>query len=131
MEVEMTKSILVIDDEEAIRKSFLLALEDTGYRVDVAESGEKGVEMQKMRPYDLIFLDLKMPGMNGSETLRTLRQSDETTPVYLITAFYEEFFNQLKSVEEDALCFEVMRKPFGRDQIVLVSKSILEGPMVH
>jgi len=43
----MTKRILVIDDEEAIRKSFILALEDTAYQVDTAESGEKGIEMAR------------------------------------------------------------------------------------
>ena len=53
----MTKHILVIDDEEAIRKSFVLALEDTGYIVDTAESGTKGVQMQTEKKYDVIFLE--------------------------------------------------------------------------
>ncbi|MFC1895737.1 response regulator [Thermodesulfobacteriota bacterium] len=127
----MSKRILVIDDEEAIRKSFLLALEDTGYQVDTAESGERGLELQKNTGYDLIFLDLKMPGLNGVETLRELRKMDGSVPVYIVTAFHGEFLDQLKSVEEDGIGFEVLRKPIGADEIVLLAKSILEGPVVH
>ena len=125
----MGKRILVIDDEEAIRKAFVLALEDTAYQVDTAESGEKGIEMEKEANYDLIFLDLKMPGMNGVETLRELRKMDKDVPIYIITAFYEEFFEELKGVEKDGIDFEVLRKPFRSEQIVLTAKSMLNGPI--
>lgn len=121
------KHILVIDDDEAIRKSFALALEDTGYKVDTAESGEKGIEMERKTRYGLIFLDLKMPGMNGVETLREIRKIDEDVPVYVITAYHKEFFNQLLNAAEDGINFEVLEKPIGGEQIVQVAKSILEG----
>jgi DNA-binding response OmpR family regulator len=121
--------ILVIDDEEAIRKSFVLALEGTEYQMDTAESGKKGIEMEKGGKYDLIFLDLKMPGLNGVETLRELRKIDEGVPIYIITAFYEEFFEELKGAEKDGIEFEVLRKPFSGDQILLTAKSILKGPI--
>lgn len=127
----MGKQILVIDDDEAIRKSFLLALEDTGYRVETAESGEKGIEKEKGNPHDLIFLDLKMPGLNGVETLRELRKIKNDTPVYIVTAFHKEFLDQLNQAMEDGIDFEVLQKPIGNDQIVLVTKSILEGPIEH
>ena len=121
----MSKSLLVIDDEEGIRKSFVLALEDSEYRVDTAESGERGIEMGKEGNYDLIFLDLKMPGLNGVETLRELRKTTRGVPLYIITAFYEEYFEELKSAEKEGIDFEVLRKPFKSDQIVLTVKSIL------
>jgi len=125
---DTSKRILVIDDEEAVRKSFLLALEETGYQVDAAASGEEGVHMWKKDPYDLVFLDLKMPGMNGVETLRALRRMDREVPIYIVTAFYGEFFEQLKDAEKDNIDFEIMRKPIGGDGIRFVAKSILEGP---
>ncbi len=66
----MGKHILVIDDDEAIRGSFQLALEDTDYNVDTSESAKEGIEKVQSKKYDLIFLDLKMPGRSGIETLR-------------------------------------------------------------
>ena len=119
------KRILVIDDEAAIRKSFVLALEDTEYSVDTAESGEKGIEKERENNYDLIFLDLNMPGLNGVETLRILRTID----VYIVTAFYQDFLYELKDLENERINFELIQKPIGQDQIVLAVKSILEGPI--
>jgi len=123
------KRILVIDDEPAIRKSFILALEDTEYSVDTAESGEKGIEKERENYYDLIFLDLNMPGLNGVETLRILRTIDDKVPVYIVTAFYHDFLHQLKDLENEIINFELIQKPIGQDQIVLAVKSILEGPI--
>lgn len=124
----MSKRVLVIDDEEAVRKSFTLALEDTDYQVDTAESGEKGLEKTQSTAYDLIFLDLKMPGLDGVATLREIRKKDNDVPIYIVTAFYSAFFDQLREAEEDGLDFELLKKPIGSDQILLVAKSILEGP---
>jgi len=125
------KRILVIDDEEAIRKSFALALEDTGHRIDVVASGEEGIECHQTDPYDLIFLDLKMPGMSGAETLLNLRRKDLKVPIYIVTAFYEEFFEDLQEVRRKGLDFELMRKPVGADQIVQVTNSILEERVAY
>ena len=122
------KKVLIIDDDEAIRKSFILALEATGYRVDTAESGEKGLECVYKERYDLVFLDLKMPGLNGVETLGRIRERYEELPVYIITAFYGEFFDELKSLKEKGVGFELMKKPVGIDEIVIVTQSIMEGP---
>jgi len=122
------KHILVIDDDEAVRKLFLLSLEETGYSVFTANSGMDGIKAFKEGHYDLIFLDLKMPGMNGVETLRELRKIDRAVPVYIITAFHDEFFAQLKKAEADGMDFEVLRKPFDRRQLITATKGILEGP---
>ena len=122
------RRVLVNDDDEAIRKLFLLSLEDTGYHVYTVNSGMKGIEAIKEEDFDLIFLDLKMPEMNGVETLRELRKTDKDVPIYIITAFHEEFFDQLKGAEQDGIDFEVLRKPFNREQLVSVTMGILEQP---
>lgn len=124
----MVNNILVIDDEEAVRKSFALALEDTGCMVETVESGYKGIEKVRSAKYDLIFLDLKMPGMNGVETLMEIRNIDREVPVYIVTAFHKEFFDQLRVAEEEGVRFELLRKPLSSDQIVLITKSILDSP---
>ncbi|MGA1826326.1 MAG: response regulator [bacterium] len=124
----MGKNILVIDDNEAIRKSFKLALEDEEYNIFTAESGEKGIELRKKSTFDLFFIDLKMPGMNGVETLREIRKVDSEVPIYIITAFHKEFLNELKSAAEDGISFEILQKPIGSKQIVLTVRSVFEGP---
>jgi CheY-like chemotaxis protein len=123
----MGKRILVIDDEPSVRKSFQLALEDTDYCIEAVSSGLEGIETHKKEPCDLIFLDLKMPGLNGVETLNYVRGFDRTTPIYVITAFYEEYFNELKKSMNSDIDFELMQKPIGAEQIISVVKSILEG----
>ena len=125
----MSKKILVIDDDEAIRKSFLLSLEDSDYLVDTAENGSVGVELFKSGRYDLVFLDLKMPGMNGVETLRKLREIHQDVPVYFITAFYGEYFEELRAAQADGIDFEVLKKPISSEEIILITKAVLEGPV--
>ncbi len=61
----MSKQILVIDDDAGIRESFVLALKDSGYKVDTAETGEKGIDMELNHKYDRMLLGLKMPGIEG------------------------------------------------------------------
>ena len=126
----MSKRILVIDDDKVIGKAFCLALEDTGFQVDTAELGKKGIEMEQSTGYDLIFLDLNMPELDGVETLRELRKIDERVPVYFITAFHRQFTDRLKALREEQITFELIEKPISRDRIVLVTKSILEGPRI-
>ncbi|MEW5804469.1 MAG: response regulator [bacterium] len=122
----MSKRILVIDDSKGIRDAFTLALEDTGYLVHTSESGEKGVMMEKDNKYHLVFLDLKMPGWDGIKTLRELRKIDQDMPIYIVTAFHNEFFQQLKVAREEGLQFEIISKPIDSTQIVSVTRDILE-----
>lgn len=126
----MAKRILVIDDESSIRKSFELALEDSDYDVETAASGEEGIKEMASRGYDLLFLDLKMPGMSGVETLRAIRKIDQSVPVYIVTAFYGEFFEELEETVKEGIQFEVLRKPVSGDQIVEICKGILDGPVL-
>lgn len=127
----MSKKILVIDDEEAVRNSFKLALEDTDFEVNVAESGEKGLELFNQENPDLVFLDLKMPGMNGVAVLNAIREVNLEVPVYIVTAFYKEFLDLLEAAVKKGIPFEVMNKPIGAEQIVAVSKSALEKPETY
>lgn len=124
----MKKKILVIDDEEAIRKSFLLSLEDSGYTVRTAPSGEEGLALFKKESPDLIFLDLKMPGMNGVETLRAIRKENTEVPIYIVTAFYREFMELLVPAAKEGLRFEIANKPIDSKQIAAIARAALEAP---
>lgn len=123
----MKKRILVIDDDLAVRESFALTLEDVDCQVDTAESGEVGIDKASNTEYDLIFLDLRMPGINGVETLIRLRDSGYRMPVYIVTAFHKEFIDQLRVVAEEGYEFEVMQKPLGSQDLIRITKAILEG----
>ncbi|MDD3082170.1 MAG: response regulator [Desulfobacterales bacterium] len=127
----MSDRILVIDDEASVRKAIMLALEDEPVQVDAVENGEAGIEMAGRHKYRMIFLDLKMPGLNGVETLRSLRRIDADLPVYIITAFYGEFLEQLSAAEEEGLNFELLRKPIGGDQIRMIISGVSQGPFSY
>lgn len=122
------KRILVIDDEAAIRRSFELALEDSGYQVTTVENGEKGLEEIKAEGYQLVFLDLKMPGINGAETLKKIREFSANIPVYIVTAFHKEFLIELDEVRKAGLVFQLLRKPIGSIEILAIAQSILDKP---
>ena len=126
----MKKRLLVIDDNEDVRKSFILALENAPYEVNSAKSGEEGLASIAEKSYDLIFLDLKMPGLNGVETLRRIRNMDPGVPVYIITAFHEMYMVQLKELQKDKIDFELLKKPVLSSQINKISQAILEKQFI-
>ncbi len=127
----MCKRILVIDDNLAVRKSFALALGDAGYQVDTAQSGEAGIDKVSNTEYDLILLDLRMPEINGVETLIRLRDNECKAPIYIVTAFHEEFIDQLRVAAEKGYEFEIIQKPIKSEHLVRVTKAILVGVGVY
>jgi len=70
-------NILIVDDEAAIRQSLKGVLEDEGYKVALAESGEACLEALKKRPIDVVLLDIWLPGMDGLETLEKIKESKD------------------------------------------------------
>ena len=126
----MTKRILIIDDEIIFRKLFSRALEDTPYKVDTAESGERGLELCREFKYDLIFLDLYMPGISGVDVLCEIRKIDKEVPVHIVSAFYKEYLDELNLAANDGLKFEITHKSITLNQIVTIAQRALEGTKV-
>ena len=121
----MSKNILIIDDDKHVRYAFVLTLSEKGYVVRTVESGEKALEeLSNNNDYDLIFLDLKMTGMDGIETLKNIRDINNEVPVYLVTAFKEEYFSKLKEIEFLELKFELLTKPIDRKEILLITEKV-------
>ena len=121
----MSKKVLVIDDEKAIRNSFLLTFEDSGIKIEVAENGATGLKKIQDEHYDLIFLDLKMPDLSGAEVLTQIREKDEKVSVYIITAFHSEFMSELKEARDNGFDFELLQKPLNAPQLKNIVNSIL------
>ena len=119
--------IITIDDERSIRDGFKLALEDFNeIEVYEAENGLEGFNLvQELQP-DLVFIDLKMPVMSGPEALRKIRELNPTLPVYVVTAFAKEFFDDLQALRGEGYKFEVAAKPLSLDQIQQIANFVLK-----
>ena len=81
----MAKKVLVVDDEKLIVKGIRFSLEQDGMEVDCAYDGEEAVEKAKDKKYDIILLDLMLPGISGEEVLQEIRKQGNT-PVIILTA---------------------------------------------
>lgn len=91
----MPKKILIVDDEENIRKLYTAELVAEGYEVSVAESGQSAIETVEDKPPDLVVLDIKMSEENGLDVLGSLKKKDRNLPVVLNSAYsvYKDDFN--------------------------------------
>ncbi|OGC00797.1 MAG: two-component system response regulator [candidate division NC10 bacterium RIFCSPLOWO2_12_FULL_66_18] len=81
------KTILVVDDEEAIRLLYREELSEAGYQVQVAANGSEALRMAQQSRPDLMTIDIKMPGMDGIELLRKVREIYRDLPIIICTAY--------------------------------------------
>ncbi len=93
--------VLVVDDEENIRFLFKEELEEEGYMVDIASNGFDAIEKVKSSKYDVIVMDIKMPGMDGIQALNEIKNMIKDQPVILCSA-YGEFKQDFSSWISDA-----------------------------
>jgi two-component system, response regulator, stage 0 sporulation protein F len=93
--------ILLVDDEEHIRLLFREELEEEGYIIDVASNGFEALDKIKESSFDLIILDIKMPGMDGIQTLSEIKKIEKDQKVILCSA-YGEFKQDFQSWVSDA-----------------------------
>ena len=94
------KKILLVDDEDSIHLLYREELEEEGYEVHSALSGEEALEKLKIIHPDLVILDINMPGMNGIDALRRIKEDRPDLPVILSSA-YQEFKQDLASWASD------------------------------
>lgn len=116
-------NILVVDDEPNIRAMFQDALQRSGYQVTTAASGGDALQLAGNQRFDLAFLDIKMPGLNGVDTLKALKQLNPDVNVVMITGYAAE---DLVAASLDSGAFLCLPKPFGVAQILEVVRSISE-----
>jgi two-component system, NtrC family, nitrogen regulation response regulator NtrX len=118
----MKPKVLVIDDEDAIRSSMRMILEYEGYECILAASGPVGLQLAERETPDLIFVDIKMPQMDGMEVLRRLSPSPDGTPVVVLSGH-----GSVKTaVEATKLgAFDFIEKPPESDRILLVARNAL------
>jgi len=116
-------NILVIDDEETMRDSCRQTLSRDGSRVEVAEDGIKGLSMLEKELFDLVILDLKMPGLSGMEVLKKIKEKDPEIVVVVITG-YATVESAVEAMKKGA--YDFIPKPFTPEGLRLVVERALE-----
>ena len=119
--------ILVIDDDESIRSLFKGILEEEGHIVVTADTSAKGMAYVVQRNFDLIFLDLKMPGTDGAELLREMRGIRSKLPIIVITGYPDSEMME-RAMKQGPL--GVMNKPFDDSDIIAAVNSFLHVTLV-
>lgn len=114
--------ILIVDDEPAMCQGLADNLQFEGYETDVAENGILALEQLHLHTYDLVILDVMMPGMSGFEVCKQLRKADNQVPVILLTAKGEEI-DRVLGLELGA--DDYITKPFSLRELIARVKAIL------
>ena len=119
----MKGRILVIDDDQAIRESMRMILEYEGYECLLAPAGQEGIALVERESPDLVFLDVKMPGMDGLEALRRIRATTESLPVVIISG-HGTASTGFEAKELGAFAF--VEKPLAREHVLVTVQSAVE-----
>jgi len=124
MEEKMDKTkVLVIDDEQGIRDLFIQALEEDDYEVLTVDNGEQGLDIIKSEKPNVVFLDLKLPGIDGLEVLK--RISDlEIKPIVIMITGHGTIAKAAKTMDLGA--YDYIVKPFDIDDIIKLMKQALK-----
>lgn len=121
-------NILIIDDEESIRDSCTQVLKKAGYRAKAAKDGEEGLKAFKKEFFHVIFLDLKLPGIDGMEVLSRIKEENPETPVIIITG-YASIESAVESMKRGA--FDYLAKPFSPEELRFLTKKALESRKIY
>ena len=119
----MSPTILIVDDEAGIRESLSSILQEDGFQVETAASGEECLELVQHRPVDVILLDIWLPGIDGMETLRRLRET-EPSPMVVMISGHGNIETAVRATKLGA--FDFVEKPLSLEKIGLVVKNALE-----
>ena len=117
--------ILLVEDDTAIARSLKEGLEDEAYAVDIAHDGSEGYRTAAADDYDVIILDIMLPGMNGYEVCRALRNDGNKTPILMLTARDTE-----RDIVEglDTGADDYLAKPFSFDVLLARIRALLRRP---
>lgn len=116
--------VLIIDDDDQLRKSFHKLLEEEGYRVASAPSGESGLKIVRSQVPDLVILDIRLPGMNGLETFKAIHELEPKLPVIIMTA-YGTTETAIEATKMGA--FDYILKPFEIPAMLSVIRDALDA----
>ena len=121
--------ILIVDDDVQLRQSFARLLGEEGYGVRMASSGETGIQAVEDHLPDLVVMDVRMPGIDGIETLQRIQAIDAKLPVVIMTAFGTTE-TAIEATKQGA--FDYVLKPFDvGDMLKIIEQAVSAGRMMH
>jgi len=113
--------ILIVDDDESMNKSMSLVLKRKGYDVSISYNGADAIEKVRFRPFDIIFMDIKMPVMDGVETFETIKKIRPDAIVMMMTAYAVEDLIQ-KALREGA--YGIIYKPLDIEKTLAAIEDV-------
>ena len=126
--IDLKGNILWVDDEIDLLKPHIIYLENKGYKVTSAHSGEDALHLTEKNNYDLVLLDEMMTGLDGLTTLKLIKQKKSTLPIIMITK------NEEESIMNEAIASQIsnyLTKPVNPSQILMACKNILETAKIQ
>ncbi len=120
-------NILVVDDLRSMRLALGAILEDEGHNVVLAENGYQAIEAARQIPFDLVFMDVKMPGIDGVQTFREIKKIAPKAAVIMMTGYSVEDLVK-EALEEGA--YAVVYKPFDIDRIIAIIDELLKDVLI-
>ena len=123
LKTTIAMKILIVDDERAIRNSLCEILTDEGFDVDTAEDGQSAIDSATKEKYDVIFCDIKMPGMEGTEVLAKLRESGNEAQIIMISG-HADIEIAVNCIKNGA--FDFIEKPMDLNRILIAIKHATE-----
>ncbi len=114
-------NILIVDDESGIRVTLAGILEDEGHNVVVAEDGIKGIAAAEKANFNIAFVDMRMPGINGIKTFKEIKKISPDTIIFFMTAFLDDdTLNEAAKLKAQ----EILYKPLDIDLILKILRRI-------
>lgn len=123
---EKHRRALIVDDQIML-ETFRDILEDRGFKVETAEDGFTAIEKVQAAPFDIVFMDIKMPGINGVQTYREIKKIRPPTRVIMMTAYAVEDLVK-EAIEEGA--YTVIYKPFDMDKVIQTIQRVLKTQLI-
>ena len=117
-------SVLIVDDESSIRESLEGVLEDEGYKAAAAESGEACMELLRKKAFDVVLLDIWLPGMDGLDTLEKIRET-ENAPEVIIISGHGTIETAVRATKLGA--FDFLEKPLSLERTLILVKNAVEA----
>jgi DNA-binding response OmpR family regulator len=114
--------ILVVDDDVALARIVAFVLKDEGFDVEIANDGDRGIAMAQANPPDAVVLDLRMPGKDGRETFKEMREVGVESPVLILSAY------DARSAAQELAAQAYMNKPFEPERLVEALRRLVGEP---